>query len=169
MKENKRKGEIMQELLSIIEKNGRISSQQISTMLGEEVEKIENSIKKLEDENVILGYNTVINWEKTNKEFVTAFIEVKVTPQRGEGFDKIAERIAKFSEVKSVYLMSGTFDLAVIIEGRTLKEVSLFVSDKLSPLDSVVSTVTHFVLKKYKDEGMIFGEKEKDTREVIIL
>lgn len=166
-KENK--GSFNEELLSLIEKNSKIEIEQIATMLGESVTDVVAAIEALEKENVILGYNTVVNWEKTNREFVTAFIEVKVTPQRGEGFDKIAERISKFPEVKSVYLMSGAYDLAVIIEGSSLKEVSLFVSQKLSPLETVVSTVTHFVLKKYKDEGIFFGDKEKDTREVITL
>lgn len=168
MNNNQERNEYI-ELLSLIEKNSKLNYNQIATMLGKSDEYIENQIKKLEQENIILGYNTLINWEKTDKEFVTAFIEVKVTPQRGEGFDKIAERIARFPEVKSVYLMSGAFDLAVIVEGKTLKDVSLFVSQKLAPLETVVSTVTHFVLKKYKDNNMIFGEKEKDTREVITL
>lgn len=156
-----------EEILSTIEKNSRLTAAQISTMLGKDTAAVEKSIKDLEKENIILGYNTTINWEKTNKEFVTAFIEVKITPQRGEGFDKIAQRISKFNEVKSVYLMSGSYDLAVIIEGRTLKEVSLFVTQKLATLEFVLSTMTHFVLKKYKDNGILFDEKEKDTREVI--
>ena len=156
-----------EELLSTIEKNSKLSTVQISTMLEKDVAIIEKTIKDLEKENIILGYTTIINWEKTNKESVTAFIEVKITPQRGEGFDRIAQRISKFDEVKSVYLMSGAYDLAVIIEGRTLKEVSLFVTQKLATLEFVLSTTTHFVLKKYKDNGILFSEKEKDTREVI--
>ena len=156
-----------EELLSTIEKNSKLSTAQISTMLEKDAETIETAIKTLEKENIILGYRTIINWEKTNKEFVTAFIEVKISPQRGEGFDRIAQRISKFDEVKSVYLMSGSYDLAVIIEGRTLKEVSLFVTQKLATLEFVLSTTTHFVLKKYKDNGILFSEKEKDTREVI--
>lgn len=169
MSSTKKEINFTQELLSLMEKNSKLSYSQIATMLNKDIKEIEDAVKILEEKNIILGYNTVINWEKTEKEFVTAFIEVKVTPQRGEGFDKIADRIARFPEVKSVYLMSGAFDLAVIIEGKSLKEVSLFISQKLSPLETVVSTVTHFVLKKYKDEGIIFGEKEKDTREVISL
>jgi DNA-binding Lrp family transcriptional regulator len=118
---------------------------------------------------VLVGYNTLINWEKTSKEVVTALIEVKVTPQRGQGFDKVVERIYRFQEVKACYLMSGGFDLTVIVEGKTMKEVALFVAEKLAPLESVLSTATHFVLKKYKDEGIAFEEREKDDREAIIL
>ena len=116
-----------------------------------------------------LKNKSVINWEKTDKELVTALIELKVTPQRGEGFDKIAERIYKFPEVKSVYLMAGAYDLTVIIEGKTIKDVALFVSNRLATMERVLSTGTHFVLKKYKDEGIIFDENEKDSRQVITL
>lgn len=156
-----------EELLSIIEKNSRLTPAQISTMLACDADTVKEMLENMEKENIILGYNTLINWEKTDKEFITAFIEVKISPQRGDGFDKIAERISKFAEVKSVYLMSGGYDLAVIIEGKTLKEVSVFVTQKLATLEFVLSTTTHFVLKKYKDNGILFGEKEKDTREVI--
>lgn len=156
-----------EEILSILEKNSRLAPSQLASMLDCDIETIEESLISMEKDNIILGYNTLINWEKTAKEFITAFIEVRITPQRGDGFDKIAQRISKFPEVKSVYLMSGGYDLAVIIEGRTLKEVSIFVSQKLATLEFVISTTTHFVLKKYKDNGVLFGEKEKDTREVI--
>lgn len=130
-------------------------------------DELAKEIKKMEEEKIICGYHTLINWDKTNKELVTALIEVKVTPQRGQGFDKIAERIYKFREVKAVYLMSGGFDLTVIIEGKTMKEVALFVAEKLSTLDSVLSTGTHFVLKKYKDHGMILDEIRKDERMIV--
>lgn len=159
----------MEEILEILEKNSRYSAEQIAVMTGRPVEEVAEAIKQYEDKKVILGYNTKINWEKTEKEFVTALIEVKVTPQRGEGFDKVAERIYKFTEVKAVYLMSGGFDLTVIIEGKTMKEVAYFVAEKLAPLESVLSTATHFVLKKYKDEGIIFDPKPRDDREGIIL
>ncbi|NLY43672.1 MAG: Lrp/AsnC family transcriptional regulator [Clostridiaceae bacterium] len=159
----------MEQILEILEKDSRITPEQIAIMLNKDVEEVKEAIKKLEDEKIILGYNTLINWEKTDKEFVTAFIEVKVTPQRGEGFDKVAERIYKYPEVKAVYLMSGGFDLAVIIERKTIKDVALFVAEKLAPMESVLSTATHFVLKKYKDEGVIFEDKEKDDRQVITL
>lgn len=159
----------MEEILEILEKNNKISEEQIATMLNKSVEEVRAAIKKYEEENVILGYNTLVNWEKTNKETVTALIEVKVTPQRGQGFDKVAERIYRYPEVKACYLMSGGFDLTVIIEGKTMKEVALFVAEKLSPLDSVLSTATHFVLKKYKDKGTIFEEDQKDDREAVVL
>ena len=156
-----------EELLSIIEKNSRINLTELSAMLGEEEIDVINKIAELEKEGIICGYHTLINWEKTNIEKVTALIEVKVTPQRGQGFDKIAERIYKYPEVRSVYLISGGFDLLVTLEGKSLKEISAFVSDKLSTLDSVLSTATHFILKKYKDHGTILDKKHEDEREVI--
>ena len=133
------------------------------------VEEVAAKIDKLREDKIILKNKSVINWEKTDKELVTALIELKVTPQRGEGFDKIAERIYKFPEVKSVYLMAGAYDLTVIIEGKTIKDVALFVSNRLATMERVLSTGTHFVLKKYKDEGIIFDETEKDSRQVITL
>lgn len=125
---------------------------------------VANEISKMEQEQIICGYHTMIDWDKTGTEKVTALIEVRVTPQRGQGFDSIAERIYNYPEVKSVYLISGAYDLMVILEGKTLREVSGFVSDKLSTLDSVLSTATHFILKKYKDHGTIFARKNKDER-----
>lgn len=157
------------ELLEILEKNCRFSAEEIATMLNWSVDKVREEIKKLEDENVIAGYNTLINWDNTQKETVSALIEVRVTPQRGEGFDKVAERIYRYPEVKACYLMSGGFDLTVLIEGKTMKEVALFVSEKLALLESVVSTSTHFVLKRYKDKGVIFEKKGKDNREAVVL
>lgn len=159
----------MEEILEVLEKNSRISEEQIAVMLNKTVEEVRTAIKKLEEDNIILGYNTMVNWERTSKETVTALIEVKVTPQRGEGFDKVAERIYRFPEVNACYLMSGGFDLTVIVEGKTMKEVALFVAEKLAPLESVLSTATHFVLKKYKDKGTIFEEKRNDEREAIFL
>ncbi|MCX7922179.1 MAG: Lrp/AsnC family transcriptional regulator [Clostridia bacterium] len=159
----------MEEILEILEKDSKLTVEQIATMLGKSVDEVRDAIKKYEDENVIVGYTTLVNWENTSKETVTALIEVKVTPQRGEGFDKVAERIYRYPEVKACYLMSGGFDLTVIVEGKTMKEVALFVAEKLAPLESVLSTGTHFVLKKYKDKGTIFEEKTKDDREAIIL
>ena len=123
-----------------------------------------NEIAQMEKEGIIRGYYTLINWDNTNDERVSALIEVKVTPQRGIGFDKIAERISKFDEVKSVYLMSGGFDFTVILEEKTMKEIAQFVTSKLSTLDEVLNTATHFVLKKYKDYGKVLGEPEKDER-----
>ncbi|NMA84696.1 MAG: Lrp/AsnC family transcriptional regulator [Epulopiscium sp.] len=154
-------------ILELIEKNSRINPEDLAVMLGISEVDVINEIQQMEKEQIICGYHTLINWDKTSKDSVTALIEVRVTPQRGEGFDKIAERIYRFHEVKAVYLMSGGFDLTVIIEGSTLKEVALFVSQKLSALDSVLSTATHFVLKRYKDHGVIFEERKKDERMVV--
>jgi len=159
----------MEEILEILEKNSKATAEQIAVMIGKPIDVVAAAIKKYEEDNVIVGYNTMINWDKTQKERVTALIEVKVTPQRGLGFDKIADRIYKYPEVTACYLMSGGFDLTVIIEGKTMKEVALFVSEKLAPLESVLSTSTHFVLKKYKDKGTIFEEKQTDRREQIFI
>jgi len=157
------------DILELLERNNKLTPAQIGVMLNKEETYVSASIKDYEKHKVILGYKTLINWEKTNKDSVTALIEVKVTPQRGEGFDKIAERIYLYPEVTSCYLMSGGFDLTVVIEGKTLKEVALFVAEKLSTLESVQSTATHFILKKYKDEGTIFENRIVDDREAIIL
>ncbi len=159
----------MEEILEILEHNSKATADEIAVMLGLPVEEVKAAIKQYEADNVIVGYSTLVNWDKTQKEKVTALIEVKVTPQRGLGFDKIADRIYKYPEVTACYLMSGGFDLTVIIEGRTMKEVALFVSEKLAPLESVLSTSTHFVLKKFKDKGTIFEEKVVDRREQIFL
>jgi DNA-binding Lrp family transcriptional regulator len=155
-------------ILELLEQNSRYSAADIALMLGLEEQEVVDSIKEMEKDKIICGYKTLINWDKVeHREVVTALIEVKVTPQRGEGFDKIAERIYRFSEVKAVYLMSGGFDLTVIIEGKTMKEVALFVGQKLAPLDAVLSTGTHFVLNKYKDHGIIFEEIKKDERMIV--
>ena len=156
-----------EELLSIIEKNSRIDIKELSARLGVEEIEIANELEALERENIICGYHTLVDWEKTSVEKVTALIEVRVTPQRGQGFDRIAERIYNYPEVKSVYLISGGFDLLVTLEERSLKEIAGFVSDKLSTLDSVLSTATHFILKKYKDHGTILEKKHVDEREVV--
>lgn len=156
-----------EELLSIIEKNSRIDFKELAVLLGAEEAEVLKELENLEKEGVICGYHTLINWEKTSIEKVTALIEVKVTPQRGQGFDKIAERIYNYPEVKAVYLISGGYDLLVTLEEKTLKEIAGFVSDKLSTLDSVLSTATHFVLKKYKDHGTVMNKKSTDEREVV--
>ena len=153
-----------EELLAIIEKNSRIDLKELAVILGVEEIDVVNELAALEAEGIICGYHTLINWEKTDIEKVSALIEVRVTPQRGQGFDSIAERIYKYPEVHAVYLISGGYDLLVSLEGKTLKEVSNFVSDKLSTLDSVLSTATHFILKKYKDHGTILGKKDTDER-----
>lgn len=123
-----------------------------------------NTIADMEKENIICGYHTLINWDMTSEEKVTALIEVKVTPQRGMGFDAIAERIYNYPEVHAVYLMSGAFDFAVILEGKSMRAVAQFVSERLGPMESVLSTATHFVLKKYKDHGTVLVRKTKDER-----
>lgn len=156
-----------EEILNIIEKNSRIEVKELSVLLGAEEIVVANELKALEDEGVICGYHTMVDWSKTSIEKVNALIEVRVTPQRGLGFDSIAERIYKYPEVTSVYLMSGGFDLMVILEGKSLQEVAGFVSNKLSTLDTVLSTATHFILKKYKDHGTILTKKYEDTREMI--
>ncbi|SCJ31473.1 leucine-responsive transcriptional regulator [uncultured Clostridium sp.] len=156
-----------EKILAIIEKNSRIDLKDLAALLGESEVAVANEIADMEKENIICGYHTMINWDNTGNEKVIALIEVKVTPQRGMGFDKIAERIYQYSEVNSVYLMSGAFDFTVIIEGKTMREVAQFVSEKLSPMDSVLSTATHFVLKKYKDHGTIMYEKPGDERMMI--
>ncbi len=156
-----------EKILRLIEKNSRISIKDVAVMLGISEIEAANTIADLEKNNVICGYNTIINWDKTSEEKVTALIEVKVTPQRGLGFDSIAERLYQYEEVTSVYLMSGGFDFTVIVEGKSMKAVAQFVSNKLAPLESVLSTSTHFVLKKYKDYGTVLDAPEKDERMLI--
>lgn len=156
-----------EELLAIVEKNSRIDTKELAVLLGVQEIDIVNELQKLQEDGIICGFHTLINWEKTNIEKVTALIEVRVTPQRGQGFDTIAERIYKYPEVRAVYLISGGFDLLVILEEKSLKEIANFVSDKLSTLDSVLSTATHFILKKYKDHGVMLSEKYEDKREVV--
>lgn len=156
-----------EELLRIIEKNSRMNLKELAVILGVEEMDVVNELAALEAEGIICGYHTMINWENTDIEKVNALIEVRITPQRGQGFDSLAERIYKYAEVNSVYLISGGYDLLVSLEGKTLKEVSNFVSDKLATLDGVLSTATHFVLKKYKDHGTILTSKYEDERELI--
>ena len=156
-----------EQILAIMEKNSRIDIKDLAVLLGESEVAVANEIADMEKEHIICGYHTLINWDNTSEEKVTALIEVKVTPQRGMGFDKIAERIYQYNEVNAVYLMSGAFDFAVFIEGKTMKEVALFVSSKLSTLDSVLSTSTHFVLKKYKDHGTVLVEEVQDERMLV--
>lgn len=156
-----------EQILTFLEKNSRIDPKELAILLGSDEVTIMNEIAKMEEEKVICGYHTLIDWEKVSDEKVTALIEVRVTPMRGQGFDSIAERIYNYPEVRSVYLISGAYDLMVILEGKTLKQVSGLVSDKLSTLDSVLSTATHFILKKYKDHGTIFTKKSKDERMLV--
>ena len=153
-----------EQILTFLEKNSKIDLRELAILLGSSEAVIANEVAQMEKEQIICGYHTLIDWEKTSSEKVNALIEVRVTPQRGQGFDSIAERIYNYPEVTSVYLISGSYDLLVMLEGRTLRDGSSFVSDKLSTLDSVLSTATHFVLKKYKDHGTIMGKKAKDER-----
>lgn len=156
-----------EKILHMLEKNSRIDLKDLAIMLGTDEVTVTNEIAQMEKENIICGYHTMINWENTSQEKVIALIEVRVTPQRGMGFDKLAERIYQYEEVETVYLMSGGYDFTVILDGKTLREVSQFVSDKLSTLDSVLSTSTHFVLKKYKEHGTILAKKSKDERMLV--
>ena len=156
-----------EKILAVMEKNSRIDIRDLAVLLGESEVSVANEIAQMEKEHIICGYHTLINWDNTSDEKVVALIEVKVTPQRGMGFDKIAERIYQYNEVNAVYLMSGAYDFTVFIEGRTMREVALFVSEKLSTLESVLSTSTHFVLKKYKDHGTVLVQEDQDERMLI--
>ena len=155
------------ELLSILEKNSRIDLKELAVLLGEDELKVANEIENLKEEGVICGYHTLINWEKTSLEKVNALIEVKVAPQRGQGFDHIAESIYNYPEVKSVCLVSGGFDLLVTLEEKTLKEIAKFVSDKLATQESILSFSTHFILKSYKIHGTVLDKKHEDIREIV--
>ena len=152
------------EILKLLESDARLSCEQIAVILNCDKGLVEAAIAEFERNGTILGYKTVVDWEKTDCESVTAMIDVKLTPQRDRGFDRVAEKIYNYPEVKSVYLMSGAYDLSVLIEGRTMKEVALFVSQKLATIDSVISTATHFVLHKYKDKGVLYDVNEIDER-----
>jgi len=153
-----------EKILTFIEKNSRIDLKELAIILGVSETAVMNELEAMEDEHVICGYHTLIDWDKVGVDKVMAMIEVRVTPQRGLGFDKVAERIYNYLEVDSVYLISGGFDFMVTIEGKTLKDVAQFVSEKLSTLDAVLSTKTNFILKKYKDHGTILAAKPKDER-----
>ena len=154
----------MDNILKIIEDNANLTHEQLAVMCRKEVGDIKRYIEKKEMEGVILGYKTMIDWDKTDREYVTALIEVKITPQRDRGFDRVAERIYNYPEVQSLYLMSGGYDLAVMIEGKTMREVAYFVAQKLAPIEDVISTATHFVLRKYKDKGVVYGIVDIDER-----
>ena len=154
-------------ILAILEKNSKIDVADLAALLGATEIEVANEIADMEKERVICGYHTLINWDRTSNEKVTALIEVKVTPQRGNGYDSIAERIYNYSEVHAVYLMSGGFDFTLIIEEKTMKQVASFVSDKLAPLEAVLSTSTHVVLKKYKDHGTVLDAPQSDERMLI--
>lgn len=152
-------------LLKLLEDNAELTPEQLADMCGMTADEVREEIRQCEKDGVILGYKTLVDWDKTDREYVSALIELKVAPQRDRGFDRIAEKIYNYPEVKSVHLMSGGYDLMLVIEGKTMKEVAYFVSYKLAPMEDIVSTATHFVLKKYKDKGVIYGTSEVDERE----
>lgn len=154
-------------VLDLLKEDARRSPALLSTLLGVKEEEVKSAITELEDDHVIVKYATIVNWGMVEEEKVTALIEVQITPERGRGFEGIAERIYLFPQVKSVYLMSGAYDLLVEVEGRNLREVANFVSEKLSPIDSVLSTKTNFILKKYKQDGIIYEERQEDNRLLI--
>lgn len=156
-----------EKILAVIEKNSRIDLNDLAIMLGVSEAEVANEIAAMEKEQIICGYHTLINWDKTSNEKVTALIEVKVIPQRTLGFDKIAERMYNYPEVRAVYLMSGGFDFTVIIEEKTMKEVAQFVTERLAPLEAIRGTATHFILKKYKDHGTVLVSNNKDERMLV--
>lgn len=155
----------MEDILRILENDARTSPEQIATMTGRPVSEVKKTIKQAEKDHTIIKYKTVINWEKAEREEVSALIEVKIQPQRDVGFDAVAERIYRFPEARTVYLLSGSYDLLVLVSGKTLHEVAGFVSKKLATLEAVQGTVTHFLLKRYKEDGEILGDGEKPKRE----
>ena len=157
----------MHRILELLEKNSTLTVSDLAVMLNKSEDEISAAIEQFKKDGIIIGNKLLVNWQKTSREFVTAFIEVKVTPQFGKGFDQIAERF--YEQVKTVYLMSGAYDLALIIEGKTLNEVALFVAEQLSPMDTVISTATHFVLKKYKQDGVLFEKPQEDERLVMMV
>ena len=159
----------MTKLLKLLEQDCTLTDEQLASMTDMTLEEVIAAKAKLEAEKIVLGYKAIVDWDRTQREAVTALIEVKVTPQRGEGFDRIAERIYQYDEVESVYLMSGSFDLTVIISGRTLKEVALFVGEKLAPLEDVTGTATHFILKKYKEKHLIFQKQEQQEERFVFV
>ena len=155
------------EILRYLETNSRVNLAELGVLVGVDETTVANEIADMEKEKIICGYHTLIDWDKAGVESVTALIEVRVTPQRNQGFDRIAERIYNYPEVHAVYLISGGYDLLVTLEGKTLKEVSRFVSEKLSPIDAVISTATYFILKKYKDHGTVLVPKKESERMLV--
>ncbi|GAB6934097.1 Lrp/AsnC family transcriptional regulator [Calditerricola yamamurae] len=155
------------ELLRLLEANCRRSPEALAVLLDVSVDDVNKALRRLEEQGIIVKYSALVNWDKVQEDCVTAMIDVKVTPKRDVGFDEVARRISQFPEVKALYLMSGAYDLSVIVEGRSMKEIAAFVSEKLATLDSVISTTTHFMLKTYKHDGVIFDERRDDRRMVV--
>lgn len=158
----------MYKILELLENNADLTAKELAVILNLDIEAVEAAIAQYKKDGIIVGKRTVVNWQKTEREYVTAIIELKVTPQFGKGFDEIAERCFQYDQVKSVYLMSGGYDLGLTVEGKTLTEVALFVAEKLAPMDQVLSTATHFVLKKYKEDGILLESQHKDERRVMM-
>lgn len=159
----------MDRLLYLLETNPRLSNEELAVMLGVTEEEVKAQIKLYEDSGVIKGYRALIDKDKAHAQTVTALIEIKVQPKFGHGFDEVAERIARLDEVESVYLISGGYDLCCIVEDRSFEEVAMFVVKRLSPLEDVVSTATNFILKKYKEQGVLFTQNQRDDRGTISL
>ena len=157
-----------EKLLDLLSQDARLSTAQLAAMTGAAEDEVASQLKHYEKNRTILGYKALVDWDKTARESVTALIEVKITPQKGMGFDEIARQIYSHHQVESVYLMSGGFDLTVIIKDRTMREVARFVAEQLAPMENVLSTGTHFILKKYKDYGVEYDPSEKDKREVMM-
>ncbi|AFK85116.1 MULTISPECIES: Lrp/AsnC family transcriptional regulator [Thermoanaerobacterium] len=155
------------DIVELLHENSRLTDKQISVITGLSEDEVKDIVKSLEEEKVILKYSTLVNWEKTEKEVVRALIDVRVTPQQGQGFNAIAERIGQYNEVKSVSLISGGYDLSVEVEGKTMKEIAIFVAERLAPIDGVLSTTTHFILKRYKQDGVFFTDGPEDKRLVV--
>ena len=155
-------------ILAILEKNSRIELHDLAILLGEDEQAVADAIRQMEKDNIICGYHTMIDWDNTETEKVSALIEVRVTPQRDMGFDRMAERLYRFPEVSAVYLMSGAYDFTVVIDGRSMKDVATFVTTRLSTIDGVLSTATHFVLKKYKDHGTVFDRQDEADERMLV-
>jgi len=157
----------MDKLLKYLDTDGRLTTEQLAVMAGMSEEEVKRQLSKWEKDGVIRGYKAIIDWEKTDREYVTAIIELHVTPKKGAGFEEIAMTVADFEEVESIYLMSGGYDFSIVVTGKTFREVAMFVANRLSTLDSVVSTATHFVLRRYKDKNIRFFGEDADEREEI--
>jgi len=159
----------MNDILKLLEQDARYTPQQIAAMTGGNAEEIEKTVAGYEADGTILGYSAIVDWDKTNDENVTALIEVKISPQRGDGYDRIAERIFQYEEVESLYLMSGAYDLAVHISGKSMREISHFVFEHLATIDGVTSTTTHFILKKYKENHRAFSVVQEQEERILFV
>jgi len=159
----------MKEILGILEKDARLTPKQIAEMTGETADEVERIIKQAEKDRIILKYKTIIDWSKAGEDQVWALVEVRITTQRDVGFDAMAERIYRFPQARSVFLASGKYDLALLVCGKTMQDVAFFISQKLAPLETVQSTVTHFIMKKYKEDGEILAGGDENKRQQITL